>query len=194
MTKALHHRTGVIGSTRVPQAPSDPMARIGSKIVPQPNGCWAWTDHDLTSYVVTTIEGETGSAHRIVYQLCRGKLPDDLVLHHECQRPGCVNPDHLRPMANGDHVAMHANATWAKVDRRYPLAPVERLALERHPGGGTADDGPGGLRRVLTSAGFAHRSAGTWRRKGISRLTAERLAATLAVDPKSLWPDWADGT
>ena len=35
-------------------------------------------------------------AHRVLYELSNGKIPDGLVLDHLCRNRNCVNPNHLR--------------------------------------------------------------------------------------------------
>lgn len=80
--------------------------RIGRRIKPQANGCWlyeggrqryaqVWTGHDQMP------------AHRYVYEILVGEIPEDHVLHHVCETPRCVNPDHLEPMTNSEHLAHH---------------------------------------------------------------------------------------
>lgn len=79
--------------------------RIGERIHPCPNGCWLWigsvTDQGYGTYDCTP-------AHRLVYEILVGQIPSMHVLHHECEQRRCVNPAHLTPMLNGDHLAMHA--------------------------------------------------------------------------------------
>ena len=83
--------------------------RLGQRIVPMPNGCWAM-DGNLDKYGTFHEAGYAGSerAHRIVYEVLVGPLDPDDVLHHECRNKGCVNPEHLTPMSPGDHSRLHA--------------------------------------------------------------------------------------
>ena len=90
------------------QGPSREDARIdqiGASIEPHPLGCWLWTGGMSGEYGLTA-DGER--AHRAVYEIMVGPIPEGLVLHHECEVKRCVNPAHLTPMTNGDHLAHHA--------------------------------------------------------------------------------------
>ncbi len=46
--------------------------------------------------------------HVILYEEMIALIPEGLVLHHECEHAGCVNPWHLTPMTAGKH-ALHHN-------------------------------------------------------------------------------------
>jgi len=43
-------------------------------------------------------------AHRRVYTLLKGAIPDGLTLDHLCRFTSCVNPDHLEPVTAGENV------------------------------------------------------------------------------------------
>lgn len=47
-----------------------------------------------------------GLAHRALWVLTRGDL-GDLHLHHVCERPACVNLDHLKPVTPAEHAREH---------------------------------------------------------------------------------------
>ncbi len=62
--------------------------------------CWIWTgNRDKDGY------GNIGNgprdsyklirAHRLSYALHKGEVPDNLFVCHTCDKPYCVNPDHL---------------------------------------------------------------------------------------------------
>lgn len=81
------------------------ITKIGTRITPQPNGCWEWTGRlNADGYGITP----TGHvAHRFVYELLVDPIPDGHVLHHQCENRACCNPEHVTLMTNGDHVAHH---------------------------------------------------------------------------------------
>jgi hypothetical protein len=74
--------------------------------------CWEWTAAKLPrGHGVIGLGGRDGGnalAHRVSYELAHGTLAGGLVLHHECENPGCVNPRHLKPMTQVEHLAVHA--------------------------------------------------------------------------------------
>ena len=60
------------------------------------NTCWIWTA-SLTpkGYGQFRYKGTTRRAHRVVWELLVGKIPDGLWVLHTCDVKNCVNPDHL---------------------------------------------------------------------------------------------------
>jgi len=60
-------------------------------------GCWEWTGlKHPTGYGLYTRDGVTYRAHRWAYEHVNGSIPEGGVIMHTCDRPSCVNPDHLR--------------------------------------------------------------------------------------------------
>lgn len=62
-----------------------------------PNGCWEWKGpfNNKDSYGVFDFNKTTAYAHRRVYQLFKGPIPEGLMIRHKCNNRPCVNPDHL---------------------------------------------------------------------------------------------------
>jgi hypothetical protein len=48
-------------------------------------------------YARLHLHGKDVLVHRLMYELCRGPIPDDMVIRHRCKGTPttCVNPDHL---------------------------------------------------------------------------------------------------
>lgn len=42
-------------------------------------------------------------AHRLLYSLVRGPIPDGMTLDHRCENRWCVNPYHLEPETQGNN-------------------------------------------------------------------------------------------
>jgi hypothetical protein len=68
--------------------------------------CWEWTGADQDDYGVIGRGGRGAGniqAHRAVWELLVGQLPDDLQIDHLCRRHSCVNPDHLEPVTMAEN-------------------------------------------------------------------------------------------
>ncbi len=80
-------------------------AKIEKRISPEPNsGCWLWVGTiSVHGYGRMKRNGKPVPAHRLVYELLRGPIPDGLVLDHKCRLKCCVNPDHLEPVTIGEN-------------------------------------------------------------------------------------------
>lgn len=93
-------RTVDIGSSRLL------VNRVMAKVAQDPeSGCWLWTGTiDGNGYgVVTLAGGKHRRAHRVVYELHRGPIPEGLQLDHLCRVRRCVNPEHLEPVTNREN-------------------------------------------------------------------------------------------
>ena len=73
------------------------MDRLMSYVSPEPNtGCWLWTGTAFRLGYGSAWDGiRLRSAHRLIYEELRGKIPEGLGLDHKCRVRCCVNPDHL---------------------------------------------------------------------------------------------------
>ncbi len=59
-------------------------------------GCWEWTGtRNPQGYGVLRVGESARLAHRVVWTLERGPIPEGMNALHRCDNPGCVRLDHL---------------------------------------------------------------------------------------------------
>ncbi len=89
-------------------------ANIRFSPIPTVNGtitesCWIWIGpHIPTGYGICTFKSQSKLAHRIVYEIFNGQIPEGMVLDHLCRIKPCVNPDHLEIVTINEN----ARRTW----------------------------------------------------------------------------------
>jgi hypothetical protein len=84
---------------------------VFERVEEQADGCWNWTATEQSwgtrGYGRTHIRGNRGVrklAHRFVYEILVGEIPEGLVLDHLCRNRLCVNPAHLEPVTNRENI------------------------------------------------------------------------------------------
>jgi hypothetical protein len=104
--------------------------RIAAKIEPEPtSGCWLWLARlDRDGYGGVSWNGAPRIAHRVVYQLLVGPIPEGLQLDHLCRNRACVSPWHLRPttprrntLARGSLAPTASNAAKTHCKHGHPF-------------------------------------------------------------------------
>jgi hypothetical protein len=86
--------------------------RVMDKIdIDSDTGCWNWTSKiNDNGYGLIASVVETGKrpieqrAHRVVYEMHKGPIPEGLDLDHLCRNRKCVNPDHLEPVSRAENL------------------------------------------------------------------------------------------
>lgn len=93
--------------------PTDPAGWIAARVI-HDGECWIWQGRARSgrakTYGVMHFASRIKAAHRYVYELLVGPVPEGLVLDHLCRRPLCVNPAHLEPVTQGENVRRGSSA------------------------------------------------------------------------------------
>ena len=115
---AMHYnrirRTGDAGSPFPKTIRSnDILDRIANKFLVGDH-CWEWTARiDHNGYGILAHSESSTRAHRILYELMVGPLPEGRLLHHTCENRACVRPDHLVVVTPREHHALHVEMRTA---------------------------------------------------------------------------------
>ena len=74
------------------------------------DSCWIWIGGKSRSgYGRFSVRGKQVFAHRFSYSRFKGEIPPSLFVCHACDRPACVNPDHLWLGTNTDNMRDASN-------------------------------------------------------------------------------------
>lgn len=70
-----------------------------------PDSCWLWlgTVNPTTGYGKKQVDGKAVLAHRWIYEMLLGPIPDGLVIDHKCRKRHCVNPHHLEVVEQAEN-------------------------------------------------------------------------------------------
>ena len=81
-----------------PMFPHDLPKVVTSKVASSiPGECWLWTAcRNAAGYGELRVGGKHWLAHRYIYTLVHGEIPETLIIMHTCDTPACVNPAHLQ--------------------------------------------------------------------------------------------------
>lgn len=72
------------------------------------NGCWIWQGFVNKAGYGQTTRGGIVLAHHIAWVWRNGEpIPKGWHVHHKCEVPACVNPDHLERMTPRQHFQHH---------------------------------------------------------------------------------------
>lgn len=70
------------------------------------DSCWEWIGEMGAfgyGYVRQRASRRRKFAHRAMYEMLRGPIPDGMDMDHLCRNRRCVNPDHLEPVTHREN-------------------------------------------------------------------------------------------
>ena len=80
--------------------------------------CWIWPKYtDRLGYGQMRHDSKVEYAHRVVYELLIGPIPEGLEIDHLCRNPSCVNPWHLEPVTHRENL-LRAPTNIASINAR----------------------------------------------------------------------------
>ncbi|MEW6248699.1 MAG: HNH endonuclease signature motif containing protein [Nitrospirota bacterium] len=101
------------------------------------SGCWLWTGptRSATGYGRFTLGRRGLAAHRYAYEQVWGPIPKGLVVHHTCNQPRCVNPNHLEAVTMRENTLRGSspsscNAKKMHCSKGHPYSP-ENLVFRK---------------------------------------------------------------
>lgn len=89
------------------------LQRYGHLICFHPHGCWEWIGTLDSAGYGTASASKTARvrAHRLIYSVFRGPIPEGLDLDHLCRNRCCVNPAHLEPVTRRENLCRGVGVT-----------------------------------------------------------------------------------
>lgn len=97
------------------------------------NKCWEWDKYlDKRGYGRFTYHGKTIRSHRMSWIIYRGPIQNELHVLHKCDRPICVNPDHLFLGTHTDNMRDAAKKGLFSIPHRNrKLTPEQVIEIRR---------------------------------------------------------------
>lgn len=82
-------------------------SKVPPYVIDQKTGCWNWQRKATRAgYGQTWANGKTRLAHRVFWERANGPIPEGHEVHHTCNNPSCVNPNHLLVLTPSAHAKL----------------------------------------------------------------------------------------
>jgi hypothetical protein len=78
--------------------------------------CWIWQRSKRGGYGRTDVDGHWVEAYRVYYERRFGRVPQGYELHHRCEQPSCVRPEHLVALTRAEHVEQRTTTKLTRAD------------------------------------------------------------------------------
>jgi hypothetical protein len=119
MCSMHYQRWKKYGSTDLPPRPSLTERLVARFRVGFGDLCWPWTGKaEARGYGTLLVGGRALAAHRLVYELFLGPVPEGLELDHLCRNPNCVRPDHLEPVTHAENTR-RGRGGWNSLEKTH---------------------------------------------------------------------------
>lgn len=160
------------------------------KYVDTTGECWVWTGllSDKGYGRIRVSQSQVKPAHRLMYEITYGPIPDGMHVCHHCDNRACVRPDHLFLGTHADNMAdMRAKGRSAKgsrngsythpESRRWGKAVPEesRLRGERNPSSKISENEVREIRALYANGGISQREIA--KRYGLSQAGVSVIVA-----------------
>ena len=91
--------------TRLEDSPGLVLSRLMTRVKEVGSGCIEWQGSmHPGGYGKVEVNGRHYAAHRLIYELTVGPIPEGMYLLHSCDNPKCCNVEHLRPGTQRENV------------------------------------------------------------------------------------------
>lgn len=111
--------------------------RLMTRVEKTKGGHWMWTGSRFglnREYGQVNLHKQRMGAHRAMWILLRGPIPDGLDLLHQCGQTLCINPAHLRPGTHKENLQEAVDARggkhWAPRGEQHPYAKLTQAQVD----------------------------------------------------------------
>ncbi len=79
--------------------------RLRAKSTTNEKGCWLInTSLDKDGYHVASYRGKAVRAHKKMFIILKGEIPEGMVIDHLCRNRNCCNPEHLEAVSIRENI------------------------------------------------------------------------------------------